>query len=49
MSVDKAADQSKWADIIKEIGPGKATGKVTDLLNKDEPSIPNDTLDDMCC
>lgn len=43
----KAADLQKWSDIVKEIGPDKATGKVTELLDKAEPSIPAEALDTM--
>lgn len=48
MAVDKRAAE-KWADIVKEIGPDKAVGKITERLDTDEPSIPSDVLDDMGC
>lgn len=37
----------KWADIVKEIGPDKAVGKVTPILSGSEPTIPKETLDTM--
>jgi len=40
----KTAAHLKWADIVKEIGPDKAVGKVSPLMSATEPDIPNDTL-----
>ena len=37
----------KWADIVKEIGPDKAVGKVTPILSGSEPTIPHGVLDSM--
>jgi hypothetical protein len=43
----KTASHLKWADIVKEIGPEKAVGKVTPLLSESEPSVPCETLSRM--
>jgi len=43
----KLADSDKWAEIIKEVGPSRATGKVTPLLNAGEKDLPPDLLDEM--
>ena len=43
----KISDQQKWADIVKEIGPDKAVGKVSPLLSESEPSIPPEVLREM--
>jgi hypothetical protein len=44
---DKFATQLKWADIVKEIGPDKAVGRVSPLLSQSEPSLPDDVLSRM--
>jgi len=43
----KMASQLKWADIVKEIGPSKAVGKVSPLLSDSEPELPKETLNEM--
>lgn len=37
----------KWADIIKEIGPSKAVGKVSPLLSASEETLPPELLNSM--
>lgn len=44
---EKTASHLKWADIVKEIGPDKAVGRVSPLLSDAEPSLPRDTLNAM--
>jgi hypothetical protein len=41
----KEADLQKWSDIVKEIGPSKAVGKVSPLLSAQEPTLPKSVLD----
>jgi hypothetical protein len=41
----KVASHSKWAELVKEIGPSKAVGRVSPLLSDAEPSLPKDVLD----
>lgn len=43
----KVAAHLKWADILKEIGPERAVGRVSKLLSEREPDIPRDTLNEM--
>jgi hypothetical protein len=41
---EKTASHLKWADIVKEIGPDKAVGRVSPLLSASEPELPKETL-----
>jgi hypothetical protein len=43
----KIASHSKWAELVKEIGPSKAVGRVSPLLSEAEPSLPKDTLNEI--
>lgn len=43
----KTAAHLKWADILKEVGPSKAVGRVAPLLESTEPDFPTDLLNDM--
>ena len=43
----KTASHLKWADIVKEIGPDKAVGRVSPLLSQSEPTLPRDLLNEM--
>jgi hypothetical protein len=43
----KTAAHLKWADILKEVGPSKAVGRVAPLLQAAEPDLPTDLLDDL--
>jgi len=43
----KTATQLKWADIVKEIGPSKAVGKVSPLLSDNEPNLPTGILNEL--
>lgn len=43
----KTAAHLKWADILKEVGPSKAVGRVRPLLESTEPDLPTELLNDM--
>jgi len=43
----KAASHLKWAEIVKQIGPGKATGRVTPLLSQTEDRLPKELLNEL--
>jgi len=43
----KTASHLKWADIVKQIGPSKAVGRVGPLLSDSEPDIPRETLNEL--
>lgn len=43
----KIASQSKWAEIIKRIGPSKAVGRVGPVLSDAEPELPADMLEEL--
>jgi hypothetical protein len=44
---DKLADLAKWSDIVKEIGPEKAVGKVSPLVSKSEEELPKGVLHEL--
>jgi hypothetical protein len=43
----KVANHQKWADIVKRVGPSKAVGAVGPVLSKNEPDLPQETLEQM--
>jgi len=43
----KLASHKKWAEIVKEIGPEAAIGKVSPLLAEREPDLPIEVLDEL--
>jgi hypothetical protein len=43
----KTASHLKWADIVKDIGPSKAVGKVSPMLSDSEPELPKELLNEM--
>lgn len=47
VSDSKVGNIQKWSDIVKQIGPSAAVGKVTPLTDAAEPDIPKDTLNEM--
>lgn len=43
----KTADHSKWADIVKDVGPDKAVGQASSVLSSAETTLPPEVMAEM--